>query len=252
MNPRLSIFHQGALHLADQESVRVHSTQAAKLVLALDGELVVSSGHGCSRLKAVLVPPYTPQSIEATGLSLAFFAEPGGLCWPLGAGPRSIRALEPRELSALSAVGREVFRGRSWDDAEASREAFSLLSRPSFRVEARVERVLRRIERDLDADGDALARLAGVSPVRLRHLIFEQTGMALRTCRLWHRTLLGVEHLLAGQQRAQAAASAGFADQPHFSRTFARFFGRTLGSMHGDLWLLQPYAKRLLEERTTL
>lgn len=72
---------------------------------------------------------------------------------------------------------------------------------------------------------ERLARQAGLSSSRFRHLFRQQTGVTFSAYRLWLKTKKAVHHL-AGRPNLNTAAYEGrFADLAHFSRIFRRSFG---------------------------
>ncbi len=73
---------------------------------------------------------------------------------------------------------------------------------------------------------DALARGLAVKPERLRRLVRKELGVSLAHLRLWRRLRCAIEHL-PSVPIADAAFEAGFADQPHLTRTATRFLGWT-------------------------
>jgi AraC-like DNA-binding protein len=69
------------------------------------------------------------------------------------------------------------------------------------------------------------AKVAGLSPDRLRHVFVRHTGLPFRTYVLWLRLLKALEAFAQGESLTEAAHMAGFADSAHLSRTFRRTFG---------------------------
>lgn len=226
MTDRLTLMRDRAVHIGTREHVRSHATQAFKLVVGVDCDVDVTRGGVRSSHRAVLVAPYETQAMGGEGTVVAFFVEPGAHGFPFRAEALSVP--DARITEALVRVAREIALGRVADDAEASLEGLSL-ARPDTpaRLDARVESVLRMLAADPDTSIETVARGQRLSSVRLRHLVGQTTGLTLRSHRLWHRTLLAVERVLAGETLSQASATAGFADHAHFTRAFTRFFGRT-------------------------
>lgn len=70
-----------------------------------------------------------------------------------------------------------------------------------------------------------LARRAGLSPDRFRHLFSIELGIPLRRYVLWRRMRLAALALGAGSNVTEAAHEAGFADAAHFARTIRDMFG---------------------------
>lgn len=100
---------------------------------------------------------------------------------------------------------------------------------------ARLRRVLELLEAGL-AHGvhvDEMAREAGLSPAHFARAFKQATGTSP------HQYLVGLRleraraALLQGTAISEAALAFGFADQAHFSRAFAKRYGRTPGSVAG-------------------
>jgi AraC-like DNA-binding protein len=70
-----------------------------------------------------------------------------------------------------------------------------------------------------------LANLIAMSASRFSHWFEERAGIALRSYLKWLRLITGIEHVLQGEGYANAAHSASFSDQAHFTRTFVEAFG---------------------------
>ncbi|MCB1139140.1 MAG: helix-turn-helix transcriptional regulator [Leptospiraceae bacterium] len=66
---------------------------------------------------------------------------------------------------------------------------------------------------------------AGLSESRLAHVFKDHMGLPLRRFILWLRLQRAVLTVQAGGSLTDAAHSAGFSDQAHFSRTFRQSFG---------------------------
>lgn len=89
------------------------------------------------------------------------------------------------------------------------------------------------------------AAAVGLSRGRFRNLVRDQVGSAPTRLRVWQRLCWAVS-LMAGRDLAEAAAAAGFADQPHLTRTCTRFLGASPGRLRP---LLHPASPRDLRVR---
>ena len=70
-----------------------------------------------------------------------------------------------------------------------------------------------------------LARRAGLSPGRFRHLFVAETGVPLRSFVLWERLNRALSIGFSGGSWTEAAHAANFADSAHLTRTCRRMFG---------------------------
>jgi len=64
-----------------------------------------------------------------------------------------------------------------------------------------------------------------LSPSRLAHLFAEQVGIPFRRYVLWARLQAAIRAVQQGHSLTQACYEGGFADLPHFSKTFQLMFG---------------------------
>jgi AraC-like DNA-binding protein len=77
------------------------------------------------------------------------------------------------------------------------------------------------------------AASVGLSRARFRGLVREQVGTSPTRLRTWQR-LRSALALVADLDLAEAAATAGFADQAHLTRTCTRFLGASPGRLRGS------------------
>jgi AraC-like DNA-binding protein len=96
-----------------------------------------------------------------------------------------------------------------------------------FHVDSRIERVVERIKRSPREclPVDVMAAEVGLSSSRLLALFKAQVGIPIRRYRLWRRLYQSTARLSAGCSLTEAAMEAGFADSPHFSRTYLNMIG---------------------------
>jgi AraC-like DNA-binding protein len=73
----------------------------------------------------------------------------------------------------------------------------------------------------------SVAAEVGLSPQRLRALARQQLGMSLARWRVWARLGRAAEELQSGSSLADAAITAGFADQAHLTRQMREMMGLT-------------------------
>lgn len=94
-------------------------------------------------------------------------------------------------------------------------------------VDQRVIRAIVEIRERIDEPIllSALARRAGLSPGRFRHLFVAQTGVSLRAFVLWERLNRALSIGFSGGSWTEAAHAANFADSAHLTRTCRRMFG---------------------------
>jgi AraC-like DNA-binding protein len=94
-------------------------------------------------------------------------------------------------------------------------------------LDERIEQVLKLLKEP--AQGSvSIKDLAGtvhISPGRLIHLFTQQVGIPVRKYILWSKLMASLKRLEKNVNFTHVALDGGFADAPHFNRTFKRMFG---------------------------
>jgi AraC-like DNA-binding protein len=93
--------------------------------------------------------------------------------------------------------------------------------------------------RELGSVTEAAAAV-GLSRGRFRSLVRHQVGSTPTRLRVWQRLCFALS-LMDDRDLAQAAAAAGFADQPHLTRTCTRFLGASPGWLRPLLRVPAPH-----------
>ncbi len=70
-----------------------------------------------------------------------------------------------------------------------------------------------------------VAKSVHLSPSRFAHLFAEQVGIPFRRYVLWARLQTAIRAVQQGRSLTQACYEGGFADLPHFTKTFQAMFG---------------------------
>jgi AraC-like DNA-binding protein len=209
-----------------------HALPAWTLLVPVDGGSVKVFSDGTGRVDddAVLIPPQTWHRVKTHGAHVAVY---------LGASMAARASNErPRRISA--AVARRMLDALAVDSAIDPSSALAGLD-PSFQsmkgVDPRVTAVIDALPGVPRID--VLAAEIGMSPSRLRAVVRDTVGVPLTQLRLWSR-LGHALALLPFGSAADAAATAGFADQAHLTRTARRFLGRTPAEMFLRSLALRP------------
>jgi transcriptional regulator GlxA family with amidase domain len=140
--------------------------------------------------------------------------------------------LPATEAAALAAPLAAAYFANA-DDAylvSVARGTINQLSGAAPRAEPTDARILRAITHVRDHIEEpvtlaALARTAGLSPSRFRHLFVSQTGVSTKAFILWERLNRALELGFSGTPWTEAAHAANFADSAHLTRTCRRMFG---------------------------
>ena len=94
-------------------------------------------------------------------------------------------------------------------------------------LDDRIEQVLALL-RESEQEGVSIKELAGavhLSPGRLIHLFTQQVGIPVRKYILWSKLMASLKKLDKRANFTHVALDGGFADAPHFNRTFKKMFG---------------------------
>ncbi|MGK5728809.1 helix-turn-helix domain-containing protein, partial [Streptomyces sp. URMC 124] len=212
-------------------TVTRHQHPAWKVVLPVGGRAHVGPAAGRHVAGAgMIVPPQLAHTCASSSSYIALFLDP----WTLrpAPGPTPLDNVAVRRI--LAALGRSRIDGGFGDGpdlAAARAELIALTGAGQRPLDPRTAYALRECTRtDPGARIGSLAAEVGLSPPRLRALVRASVGVPLVQLRQWAR----LRAAIAGLPRAsvaEAAATAGFADQAHLARTARALLGRTPSSM---------------------
>ncbi|MFE6913390.1 helix-turn-helix domain-containing protein [Streptomyces rubiginosohelvolus] len=232
-NDRRISFASGpeATLFAESRPFRVarHRLPAWKAVLPIGGHAqLLRPGGPMVTAPGLIVPPQLDHSCAATSPYIALFIDPWLL--PSRPGPISLDADEARRVLAALDTSNSGSPGTCVDLAAGYAELQSLTGRPTPldpRVAHAIDLCTRR---DPDLPIAHIAGEISLSAPRLRALVQQNLGIPLTRLRRWSRLRTAIADLPASNA-ALAAATAGFADQAHLTRTARDFIGRTPGSI---------------------
>ncbi|MFB4318998.1 helix-turn-helix domain-containing protein [Actinomadura sp. 21ATH] len=202
--PGLTVFSQSTPF-----AVTEHRHPVWKIVLPAGGRAEVRvPGERPLAAPGVIVPPGLAHACTADSGFTALFVDPWLL--PPGLGLTPLDSATVRHLLGTPTLA-----------------AVTGLTGPGRPLDPRVARALAASP---DVPLPSVAAGVGLSPPRLRALVRESAGVPLVQLRRWAR----LRTAIAGLSRttvATAAAAAGFADQPHLTRTARSLLGRTPASL---------------------
>ncbi|MFI9815648.1 helix-turn-helix domain-containing protein [Saccharothrix variisporea] len=203
--PRFAVGDGYAVYRGPVGDSSVH--RHAAFQVAIGAEVSMVDGSGTTHRGGVLVvPPMVRHRLLATSDLVTFFVE-----------PHCAFADRLRERCGEGiAVVPELA-----DLCEAD-----IPVRASATLDPRLVAALEAVE-DRGVTVPDLAARVGLSPQRLRALAREQVGMPVTRWRVWVGLRRAAEALWAGQSPAEAAATAGFADQAHLTRRMREMLGLT-------------------------
>jgi AraC-like DNA-binding protein len=219
-----------------QQRTHFHAHHALQVAIALDGVFQLFVQDRSIPGPAVVVGADARHAFEPMGLNALLFIEPES---PAGRTVTStllrdapVASLPDQFLGDFPAQMAAAFADAARDDDRLREIGQGLIQKlggiaePQMvdaRVQAAMDWAVAHLDRGLSVS-EAAAQ-AGLSADRMSHLFVEQTGLPFRTYLLWLRMTNAVEAYAAGRSLTDAAHAAGFADSPHFSRTFRRMFG---------------------------
>jgi AraC-like DNA-binding protein len=210
----------------------VHRHDAIQVVWSPDRPVLLGTERGPVRTRAALVPSRESHVIESDGGRMAIV-----LVEPTGRLGRRLDAAARRspDLSGLQPAGSGL---PATADATAVVDwarslVAAIVGDPPSPGHRDVRPELRDAGRFIDAHLGQTPRLAdtagrvGLSPRQLRRSFAAEFGMPYRRYVLWRRLRCALLCVRDGADLTTAAATAGFADSAHLSRTFRDTFGLT-------------------------
>jgi len=236
---RVVFWEGGSLWLAlITGTISRHSHHALQLCLPLettaqfqaaeDGDWITCTG--------ALITPDAPHAFRAPGKVVANI-----LFEPESAVGRTLLArcthpginmLDASYVAPLAAPIAAAYFGGADDDelrdlAQRTIAAAGGVSLRPASVDHRIIQAIAEIRERIDEPIvlSALARRAGLSPGRFRHLFVAETGVSLRAFVLWERLNRALSIGFSGGSWTDAAHAANFADSAHLTRTCRRMFG---------------------------
>jgi AraC family transcriptional regulator len=215
----------------------LHAHHAVQISFALSGRLQFRENdeEPWSQYHAVLIPPDLPHTFQAPGQRIAhLFCGPEtavgrGLLKHLGG--RGITPIGEAEANRHAQALRQAYEQAAPDEdlEHLALETLFTLSRQAHEPPAdrRVTDAISFMASHLAeiVTLEDVARHAGLSPSRFRHVFAAETGIPFRVYLLWTRLNRALELGFSGMSWTDAAHAANFADSAHLSRTMRRMFG---------------------------
>jgi len=218
--------------------VRRHSHHAIQICLPLEGtaQFQAEPEGDWTTCMGALITPDVPHAFRAPGRVVAniLFEPESALgrtlisrCAEIG-----INRLDAAFVAPLAAPIATAYFGGADDDelrrlAQQTVAAAAGVSLRPAAVDPRIIAAIAQIRERIDEPVvlAALARRAGLSPGRFRHLFVAETGVSLRAFVLWERLNRALSIGFSGGSWTEAAHASNFADSAHLTRTCRRMFG---------------------------
>ena len=209
-NTRFTIGEGYAVYRGPTTVGTLHRHAAFQIVIAIHDEVAVVDATDIQHRAAVLVvAPMERHCLQATPDVMTYFVE-----------PHCVFADRLRRRYGSGITAAPELRDLSEDEVRPAD------SRRSGELDPRLVQALNALV-DQHVSLPSLAERVGLSPQRLRALARSQLGMPLARWRVWTRLRRAAEALQNGQSLADAAITAGFADQAHLTRQMREMMGLT-------------------------
>jgi len=209
-NTRFTIGEGYAVYRGPTTVGTLHRHAAFQIVIGMRDEVAVVDATDIQhRAAALVVAPMERHCLQATPDVLTYFVE-----------PHCVFADRLRQHYRNGVTAAPELRDLSEDEVRPA------AIRRSGELDPRLVQALNAVV-DHHVSLPSLAAKVGLSPQRLRALAQSQLGMPLARWRVWTRLRRAAEALQNGQSLADAAITAGFADQAHLTRQMREMMGVT-------------------------
>lgn len=186
-----------------------HRHAAFQVAVAVHGEVAMLDASGmCHRAEVLVVPPMTRHQLLPAADVHTYYVDPSS-------------AFADRLRGCTGITPAAELRGLREEDVRRAS------ARASGSLDPRLVAAMDTTMAAWDLSMPELAERVGLSPQRLRALARRELGMPLTRWRVWMRLRRAAEALRDGQSVAEAAVTAGFADQAHLTRWMREMMGLT-------------------------
>ncbi len=213
-----SVIYLGPGGVADE-----HAHYALQLTVGIDAPVRVSLQDAEFEARALLVPSSTPHAFAADGRVAMLYLDPSS------AHASQLHALQAQNFASAQLPDPAIASTDLPRYARQLLDAFGIglssFGERSSTVTMAVEDVRARLSEGGSITLPEVASQVAISPSRLTRLFTREVGIPFRRFVLWQRLVTAIEAIGAGDDLTRAAASAGFSDSAHLSRTFRANFG---------------------------
>lgn len=213
--PRLIVDYGLLAYLGAIADVSSHDCSGTVVALGLEREFELTLPDRVARVRAAVVPPGRPRSVDGGGGRMAVcVVDP------------DLRVSMPSAPDALLTLAQELAGAHDLTRWPAFRFALGLTAR-SRSTDQRIAAVTAQIRGSTESTPPIgeLAASVQLSASRLAHLFTEHVGCPIRSYRMWCRFRAAALAFGAGANITGAAQTAGFYDSAQFARMFRQSFG---------------------------
>ena len=215
---------------------KVHAHHAIQIAIALETSIEVVSKTGSFKCQAVIINSDVPHECRTYGGSFVLInIDPETT---IGAALKKAHLLKSgiSELP-LATIHNYINQLKvSVGERPLTEEIYLLSNEFLFSIanqhtlpplDERIEQVLELLREPAQESVTIkdLANAVHLSPGRLIHLFTQQVGIPIRKYLLWSKLMASLKRLEKNVNFTHVALDGGFADAPHFNRTFKRMFG---------------------------
>lgn len=234
-----------AYFVGDARDNDLHAHFVLQIAVALGEPFFVSADDGRSHLtRGIVIPSGKRHCVrnasDQPAETMMLFVEPNSemgrllqLHYPLSDG----EIIEISEMR-LAALRTRLETAAPGGGEPLVREMITVLTDGAWRhrgLDRRVAFALDYIEHHL-GESDSLEHVAerlSLTPRYLRKLFEQEIGLSPQRYRQWCKLRTALSSVLQGDSFTEAAATAGFTDSAHFSRTFRDMFGSPPSAIFG-------------------
>ncbi len=235
---QLSFFDGGALYGARGVRTNYHRHHATELVLALGEPFLLESPGLSFTSRYALVPSSVEHRFEGAAESLYLFVFVDSLHHWARQLEHTLGNPVPAGLMNLSAAYPTMLTNHllAWFNQPAAPSGALVTELLHHLLPVRQQEPLidLRVQQSISYVHERLAQPISLtqaaehvclSPSRFAHLFAGQVGIPFRRYVLWARVQAAIRAVQQGHSLTQACYEGGFADLPHFTKTFQAMFG---------------------------
>jgi AraC-like DNA-binding protein len=252
--PRLFFWTGQFMYIGKAVDTSIHDHHAIQIAISFDEAIEIRLPDTSLKFKAAIIDsdqPHGCRTYDNTFLLLSIAPES-----KIGIALK-INYLANQKIAELPAEKASEFIGKLKIELNGEQDSDTIFSNTQEFLHAishleetrilddRILKVLKLLNQqdDVQVKINDLAGEVFISPSRLIHLFTDQVGIPIRKYVLWTRLLIALQKIIVTKNITKAAIHAGFADAPHFNRTFKRMFGLNPSTLLKNSQFVQAYRK---------
>ena len=216
-----------------------HCHMAAHIIVAVEGDLKVSTGGSEQQVRGILIPSGVSHMVDTGGKTVLVFLYDSTT--NVAREIRAVQGLSEEICERIVALYSEFERGNdvsTYAQFEKSvLEQIGITESKGLIADSRIMTAMDYIRTHLSEKitCQEVADFVRLSQGRLSHLIREQVGMSFAAYLVYQRILYVYTQILQGRSITEAAIEAGFSSSGHFADVNRRIFGLSARNITKDL-----------------